>query len=133
MEPGGGGDAVPALAPPGTARVPVPNPHFALVDRAKIEDYLLSPTHRRGRTKRRFFVSLGYTRAAWPRLAEDLKDHLLRHPVLRADLTVFGTKYIVRGSLHGPSGSAAIIVSVWIILPAEDFPRFVTAYPGERR
>lgn len=113
--------------------MPVPNPQFALVDRAKLEDYLLSPTHRRGRAKRRFFVGLGYTRANWRRLAADLKSHLSKHPVHRADLTIFGTKYIVRGSLRGPSGSAAIIVSVWIILPSEDFPRFVTAYPGERR
>jgi hypothetical protein len=37
----------------------------------------------------------------------------------------------VHGTITGPSGRAAGVVAVWIILNGEDFPRFVTAYPGE--
>jgi hypothetical protein len=35
-------------------------------------------------------------------------------------------------STHGPAGRDARIVVVWIILDGEQFPRFVTAYPGAR-
>ena len=34
--------------------------------------------------------------------------------------------------MQGPSGRIAQIVVVWIILSGEDFPRFVTAYPGAK-
>lgn len=40
-------------------------------------------------------------------------------------------KYVVRGTIHGAMAAAAI-VSVWIVLHGEDFPRFVTAYPETR-
>ena len=41
-------------------------------------------------------------------------------------------KYEVRGTLSGPTGDALIVVTVWIVLNDEDFPRFVTAYPRPR-
>lgn len=47
--------------------------------------------------------------------------------------TEFGTKYEVRGEFVGPSGRIAAVVAVWVILRGEEFPRFVTAYPGEKR
>jgi hypothetical protein len=40
-------------------------------------------------------------------------------------------KYVVRGTLNGPSGEAADVITVWIVLDGESAPRFVTAYPGE--
>ena len=40
-------------------------------------------------------------------------------------------KYVVSGRLSGPSGDAAGVITVWIILDGESAPRFVTAYPGE--
>ena len=42
----------------------------------------------------------------------------------------YGQKYLVRGILKGPSGKAAEVVTVWIILSGEGVPRFVTAFPG---
>jgi hypothetical protein len=44
----------------------------------------------------------------------------------------YGQKYEVRGKIEGPTGRSASLVAVWIVLPGEDFPRFVTAYPGTR-
>ena len=43
----------------------------------------------------------------------------------------FGQKYEVRGTLRGPSGRRAEVVTVWIVLSGESSPRFVTAVPGE--
>ncbi len=61
----------------------MPGAERAVIDSAKIRDYLLSPSHPVGRFKAVFFASLGYT--------------------------------------------------AWIVLAGEDFPRFVTAFPGDSR
>lgn len=45
----------------------------------------------------------------------------------------YGQKYEIRASLTGPAGRAVEVVSVWVVLASEDFPRFVTAYPGGSR
>jgi hypothetical protein len=41
-------------------------------------------------------------------------------------------EYEARGTIQRPGGKAAVVVTVWIVLRGEDFPRFVTAYPGAR-
>jgi hypothetical protein len=43
------------------------------------------------------------------------------------------TKYEVRGKLGVGTNRETLLVSIWIILEGEDFPRFVTAYPGDVR
>jgi hypothetical protein len=48
------------------------------------------------------------------------------------DVTVHGQKYRASGVLVGPTGVAASVVTVWIVLHGEDHPRFVTALPGDR-
>src|SRR2546423_8793159 len=50
----------------------VPNAQFAQIDRAKTEDYLLSPVHPVGRFKSVVFSALGYSRDAWQQLDADL-------------------------------------------------------------
>jgi hypothetical protein len=47
------------------------------------------------------------------------------------NITEYGIKYSISGSITGPNGRSANVVSVWIILTGEDVPRFVTAYPEE--
>jgi len=47
-------------------------------------------------------------------------------------LSEYGQKYEVRGRIEGPDGKGAVLVAVWIVLCGEDFPRFVTAFPGAR-
>lgn len=50
----------------------LPNANSAIVDEAKVRDYLLSPEHPVGRFKARVFVAVGYRRQAWQRLRDDL-------------------------------------------------------------
>lgn len=109
----------------------VPNGRSARIDAAKIHDYLLSPVHPIGRFKSDFFTSLGYSRDAWRRLEADLQAHLRDHEVVQTQPNPYGMKYVVRGTLCGPSGAAADVITVWIVLDGESAPRFVTAYPGE--
>jgi hypothetical protein len=109
----------------------VPSAQFAQIDRAKTEDYLLSPFHPVGRFKSVVFNALGYSRDAWRQLDAHLREHLQANDVIETQRNAFGLKYVVGGNLVAPSGAIAFI-TVWIILDGESVPRFVTAYPGER-
>jgi hypothetical protein len=102
----------------------------AVVDPAKVRDYLLSHEHPIGRFKAIFFESLGYLQTDWPRLQSDLMDLCRSRDAIEGQDSQFGRKYLVRGTLKGPSGRQAQVVSVWVVLVGEQFPRFVTAYPG---
>ncbi|MEE9162591.1 MAG: hypothetical protein V3U35_06420, partial [Candidatus Neomarinimicrobiota bacterium] len=108
----------------------LPNPDRAVIDAAKLRDYLLSTAHPVGRFKAHFFASLGYSAENWEQLDTDIRDLIAAaeaHPRVK---TEYGQKYEVRGSLTGPGGRRAEIVTVWIILAGEEVPRFVTAYTG---
>jgi len=48
------------------------NAERAVIEPAKIRDYLLSPSHPVGRFKAAVFASLGYTQENWQILHEDL-------------------------------------------------------------
>lgn len=86
------------------------------------------PRIRSGRTKAEFFARLGYTRENWHALAADLRVLAEREEATRIDTTQYGTKYEVRGPIVGPKAEAGV-VTAWITIRDEDFPRFVTAYP----
>lgn len=111
----------------------LPGAANAIVDRAKVRDYLLSPEHPVGRFKAAFFCALGYTRDGWERLQLDLLELGRSGTARPAQAVPFGQKYEVRGILHGPGGGAAYLVTIWIILEGQAVPRLVTAYPGETR
>jgi hypothetical protein len=96
-----------------------------------VRDYLLSPEHRLGSAKARFFAQLGFERRNWT----VLQDELYRFAAKEAQLggaTRFGQKYVVPGTIQGPTRRVGRLVVVWIVLNGEDFPRFVTAYPGAK-
>jgi len=105
----------------------------AIIEPAKVRDYLLSPEHSVGRSKQRFFAALGFRREQW----EELRDALLA--LARAgdaepgQASPFGQKHVVRGILQGPIGRSASVETVWIVLDGEDVPRLITAYPGGRQ
>lgn len=108
----------------------LPNASQAIIDPAKLRDYLLSPSHPVGRFKAPFFGVLGYGQDQWPQLEADLRSQHLSLDVIPATSSAYGMKYEIRGMLTGATGRSAEIVSVWIILAGEEAPRFVTAYPG---
>lgn len=91
---------------------------------------MLSRSHPVGRFKAAFFVALGYSEAEWRVLVADLRRHAMENEARAAEANEYGQKYEVRGTLVGPAGKKAVLVAVWIVLRAEDFPRFVTAFPG---
>lgn len=84
-----------------------------------------------GRFKAVFFEGLGYSRSEWTRLESDLRQLTVIGEATLGKQTKYGQHYEIRGTVHGPSGKAAEIMTIWIVRVGEDAPRFVTAFPGE--
>ncbi len=105
----------------------LPNVEKAQIPEAKLREYLLSTTHTIGRYKARFLAGLGFTSENWTELRERLQS-LARQDAELGEATEHGEKYLVSGTLEGPIGSAEV-VSVWIVMAGDDFPRLVTVYP----
>lgn len=108
----------------------LPNADLAVIEPAKLYGYLLSRSHPVGRFKAAFFLELGYSPEDWRRLETDLRSQHLSRDATPEDASPYGQKYEIRATLVGPSGRAAEVVSVWVVRAGEEFPRFVTAYPG---
>ena len=107
-------------------------PHLdrAVIDPAKLQDYILSTAHPLGRFKAHFFASLGYSAENWEQLETGIRNLIAVAEARLGVKTEYGQKYEVRGLMTGPNGRRAEIVTVWIILAGEEVPRFVTAYAG---
>lgn len=107
----------------------LPNYEKAIIDSAKLQDYILSPTHPLGRFKARVFQQIGYTSENWKQLAEDIKYQHLSIDAEKGEETEYGEKYTIAGWIRGPNGKSMLLTSVWIILRGENVPRFITIYP----
>ena len=111
----------------------LPNSNLAHVDRDKITEYLLSEAHPDGRHKAVFFKRFGYKASRWERLADDLKAHSRRHPVVKAMASQHGVRYTIEGVVETPDGRHPRIRTVWFIQKNDARPRFITAYPFRSR
>lgn len=101
----------------------------AVIEPRKIRDYILSLEHPIGRFKALFFASLGITADGWEAFASQLRRIAVVGEAEVADRTSYGRKYTVRGSIVGPTGKRADVVTVWIVRVGERIPRLVTVYP----
>jgi hypothetical protein len=110
--------------------VKLPNAASARVEFEKIAGYLLSDTHPVGKTKARFSQALGFHASRPEALLAGLLRIAREGEVLEHQVTVFGTKYVVDGTLEGPSGVSAPVRTIWILERESVSPRLVTAYPG---
>lgn len=113
-------------------REKLPNADKAVIEDGKLRDYLLSPTHPRGRFKADFFHELGYSAQNWRTLERDVRKLILSRGVKESRRSRYGQKFSVEGPLKGPNGKTAPVLTVWIILKGESVPRLVTAYRGSR-
>jgi hypothetical protein len=110
----------------------LPNAHLALVEREKICDYLLNPTHRYGASKARFLAGFGFRADAWEVLAAALREHGQRHDISKVKETGFGPRYEVEGELDAPDGRRPRVRTVWQVDEGQIAPRLITAYPLEQ-
>jgi hypothetical protein len=101
----------------------------AIVEEAKLTDYLLSSSHPQGAGKAEFFRRLGFTREQ----PDVLRQALLR-AVRAADmdeiLSLYGRKFVGVSTLESPSGRKLQITTVWILRDGDPPPILVTAYPA---
>jgi hypothetical protein len=109
----------------------LPNAHLAIVEQAKICDYLLNAEHRFGASKARFFGEFGFTLEAWEELAIALKKHAEDNEVAKVKETGFGPRYEVEGELTAADGRRPRVRSVWQVDKGEIGPRLITAHPME--
>jgi hypothetical protein len=107
----------------------LPNAEDAVIDPAKVCDYLLSAAHPVGRFKATFFVSLGYVHEGWEVLRDDILAIARTAQVTSEQASSHGRMFQVDGILLGPSGRSAAIRTAWIVRAGESFPRLVTAFP----
>jgi hypothetical protein len=96
-----------------------------IVEREKIADYLLNPTHRYGASKARFFTHFGFSLENWEQLAASLRKHGQTHNITRTRETGFGPRY----ELNCPNGRRPRVRSVWQLDEGAVAPRLLTAYP----
>jgi hypothetical protein len=111
----------------------LPNAENAVIDRAKIVDYLLSETHFDGRHKAVFFRGFGFHPQRWQEMAVALRRHALQHEIARDEPSPFGRRFVVEGIMQMPDGRTPLVRSIWFIRSEETTPRFVSAYPLKRK
>jgi hypothetical protein len=111
----------------------IPNADNAIVEREKITEYLLNPTHRNGASKARFFVAFGFRTEEWGTLAEALREHGRSYDVTKVQETGFGPRYEVEGTLLAPDGRRLLVRTVWQLDHGAVAPRLITAYPTRER
>ena len=109
----------------------LPEADRVIIDPRKLRDYALSPAHSIGRFKAAFFARLGFTPENWKSLESELRRLASQDEADPGEETAFGWKYVVRGTITGPRGASAEILSVWIVLRGEQVPRLVTIYPED--
>ena len=108
----------------------LPNSARAIVDDAKVRDYLLSSSHPVGRFKSVFFLGLGFSQDHWTTLRDALLELARSGDALPGQPSPHGQKFEIRGTLRGPAGREASILTVWMVSNGQDFAHFVTAFPG---
>ncbi len=111
----------------------LPGYEFALVPQQKITEYLLSLSHRDGRSKAIFFLRFGFDPELWERFAEALRQHAATYEVVEMEETAFGRLYSVEGALLTPDQRCPLVRVVWFIPYGDIIPHLVTAYPGKGR
>ena len=108
----------------------LPNAELAIVEPAKVRDYLLSASHPVGRFKAAVFFALRYGADEWQLLQRDLLSLARTGEARLGQDGPYGQKYEVSGILRGPSGRQAIFTTVWLVAAGSGVPRFVIAFPG---
>jgi hypothetical protein len=107
----------------------VPNADQAIIGQDKLCNYLLNLAHRRGTSKAKLLLAMGYRPDHWQQLEADIRSQHLTAEVESTGDTDYGTRYDILAPLRGPSARAVIFRSVWQIDTGTQVPRLITMYP----
>lgn len=107
----------------------LPNAERAVVDRRKLEEYCLSPTHDEGKHKARLFAtSLDMHTDDADELLAILLHAVKTYEAEIGKRDVYGQRYVIDFPLTW-RGRHAILRSAWIVEHGSDIPRLTTCYP----
>lgn len=101
----------------------------AVVEEAKLTEYLLNPSHPQGHSKAHFFGRLGFDRQR-PDLLRQALLYLARTADVEESTSAYGVKFVGVGTLQSPTGREARVATVWILKDGTPPPILVTAYPA---
>ncbi|MFM9938770.1 MAG: DUF6883 domain-containing protein [Hyphomicrobiaceae bacterium] len=111
----------------------LPNIDAAVVEDAKLIDYLLNPAHPRGAAKARFLASFGFSSARPDEARAAFLEHARQHDVSGTQNTPFGTIYEIDGALPTPDGRDPVVRVVWMQDIGAAAPRLITMIPRPGR
>ncbi len=110
----------------------LPNADHIRVDREKITEYLLSPTHPDGHSKAEFFIRFGFCLEHGQLWRKPYgREYGTTNPVVNAVETPYGGRYVIEGRLASPDSRNPLLRTVWIVEKGKASPRLITAYPLE--
>jgi hypothetical protein len=95
----------------------------------KITEYLLRL--RIEDDKSEFLALAGYTRDNADLLLRDIRQQILPLDADCFELTEYGPKYRIRGTLTGPNGRALRLVTIWMKEDTTNQTKFVTLFPDK--
>jgi len=107
----------------------VPNADQAIIAQDKLSNYLLNVAHRRGASKAKLLLAMGYRPDRWQQLEADIRSQHLGAEVEGTVSTEYGTRYEIVAPLQGPAAPAVAFRSVWQIDTGTRVPRLITMYP----
>ena len=101
----------------------------AIIAADKPTGYLLNVSHKRGGSKARLLLSVGYRSDNPKTLASDLRAQHLLLDVTRTHENAYGDVYEIEGPIKTPSGKSVRFCSVWQVDTGTNVPRFISMYP----
>ena len=109
----------------------LPNAEAAIIAPEKLRDYLLNVEHRRGASKAKLLLSMGYRKEDWQQLESDLRLEHLTAEVTETEQSAYGEQYAIVSDLTGPNGRTVSFRTIWQIDIGAPAPRLITMYPEE--
>lgn len=108
----------------------LPNYKNAEIPQRKIGNYLLNPAKSNGKSA--FFNELGYNMKNAKRLEQDIRKGLENNKAMGYHEDKFGNKSFDVNMPLG-TGKKVMVTTAWRIDNGNTVPRFITAYPREKR
>ncbi len=97
----------------------LPNAEKAIIPSDKLTSYLLNLDHRRGGSKAKLLVLLGYKASSWDVLAEDIRREHLSSDVVEEHDSEWGKRYEIVAPLTGPLEDTVLFRSIWQMILAQ--------------
>lgn len=110
----------------------MPNYKNAEIRRNKLKNYLLNPSKSNG--KAAFFNSIGYNMKNYKRLEKDIRNGIANSPAVARIENRYGHA-VTAYEINIPLGinKSVIVLTAWQRDVGSKIPRFITAYPNQRR